>query len=232
MVKRNAPKTTNRCTSESAPHLTDVHATEINRSGHSYINKRCMYGIPGREITKYTVIYDVHIRFWPTLQLDDPSGLAWFKCMPHHTTPTRCSTRTMRRSACHRRLTNRTQVRVSAARHRRLTNRMQVRVSAARHRRLTNCMQVRASNARHRRLTNRMQVRVSAARHRRLTNHMQVRVSAARHRRLTNRMQVRVSNARHRRLTNRTQVRVMGTLQSTLIWFKNAQLYVKGLPAA
>ena len=26
-----------------------------------------MYGFFGREITKYTVIYDVYIRFWPTL---------------------------------------------------------------------------------------------------------------------------------------------------------------------
>jgi len=26
-----------------------------------------MYGIFGREITKYTVIYSVYIRFWPTL---------------------------------------------------------------------------------------------------------------------------------------------------------------------
>jgi hypothetical protein len=28
---------------------------------------RCIYGILGREITKYTVIYGVCIRFWPTL---------------------------------------------------------------------------------------------------------------------------------------------------------------------
>jgi hypothetical protein len=27
---------------------------------------RCTYGILGREITKYTVIYGVYIRFWPT----------------------------------------------------------------------------------------------------------------------------------------------------------------------
>ena len=35
-----------------------------------------LYGIFGREITKYTVIYDVYIRFWPTLLiciLDPPS---------------------------------------------------------------------------------------------------------------------------------------------------------------
>jgi len=28
---------------------------------------RCIYGILGREITNYTVIYGVYIRFWPTL---------------------------------------------------------------------------------------------------------------------------------------------------------------------
>jgi len=28
---------------------------------------RCIYGIFGREITEYTVIYGVYIRFWPTL---------------------------------------------------------------------------------------------------------------------------------------------------------------------
>ena len=30
---------------------------------------RCMYGIFGRGITKYTVIYDVYTRFWPTLKM-------------------------------------------------------------------------------------------------------------------------------------------------------------------
>jgi hypothetical protein len=30
---------------------------------------RCIYGILGREITKYTVIYSVYIRFWPTLHI-------------------------------------------------------------------------------------------------------------------------------------------------------------------
>jgi len=28
---------------------------------------RCKYGIFGREIIEYTVIYGVYIRFWPTL---------------------------------------------------------------------------------------------------------------------------------------------------------------------
>ena len=31
---------------------------------------RCKYGIFGREITKYTVIYGVYIRFWPTVNID------------------------------------------------------------------------------------------------------------------------------------------------------------------
>jgi len=28
---------------------------------------RCIYGIFGRKITKYTVVYGVYIQFWPTL---------------------------------------------------------------------------------------------------------------------------------------------------------------------
>ena len=31
------------------------------------INIRCIYGMLGRDITKYTVICGVHIRFWPSL---------------------------------------------------------------------------------------------------------------------------------------------------------------------
>jgi hypothetical protein len=30
---------------------------------------RFIYGIFGREITKYTVIYGVYVRFWPTLDI-------------------------------------------------------------------------------------------------------------------------------------------------------------------
>jgi hypothetical protein len=41
------------------------------RVGHNYIYIRCIYGIFGREITKYTVIYGVYIRFWPTLGMPD-----------------------------------------------------------------------------------------------------------------------------------------------------------------
>ena len=32
---------------------------------------QCIYGIFGREITKYTIIYGVDIRFWPTLHTSD-----------------------------------------------------------------------------------------------------------------------------------------------------------------
>ena len=34
-----------------------------------YTHIRCMYGIFCRNVTKYTVIYGVYIRFWPTLQI-------------------------------------------------------------------------------------------------------------------------------------------------------------------
>jgi hypothetical protein len=29
----------------------------------------CMYGIFGKEITEYTVIYNVYVQFWPTLEI-------------------------------------------------------------------------------------------------------------------------------------------------------------------
>jgi hypothetical protein len=41
------------------------------------IYMRCIYGAFGREITKYTVIYIVYTRFWPTL-------LTWLGLMPAH----------------------------------------------------------------------------------------------------------------------------------------------------
>ena len=34
---------------------------------------RCVYGIFGRKITIYTVIYGVYIRFWPTLPMTHES---------------------------------------------------------------------------------------------------------------------------------------------------------------
>jgi hypothetical protein len=47
-----------------------VGAVEIKFLKHTGLAKticiRCVYGIFGREITKYTVIYGVYILFWPT----------------------------------------------------------------------------------------------------------------------------------------------------------------------
>jgi len=42
------------------------------------INIRCIYGIFGREITKYTVIYGVYMRFWPTLCIYDVNTVNGF----------------------------------------------------------------------------------------------------------------------------------------------------------
>ena len=39
------------------------------RVGQNHIYIRCIYGIFGREITKYTVIYGVHVRFYQTLDM-------------------------------------------------------------------------------------------------------------------------------------------------------------------
>jgi len=39
------------------------------RIGQNHIYIRFIYGIFGRESTKYTVIYGVYIRFWPTLHM-------------------------------------------------------------------------------------------------------------------------------------------------------------------
>ena len=44
-------------------------------TGHTFLGLaktiyiRCIYGNFGREITKYTVIYGVYIRFWPILHI-------------------------------------------------------------------------------------------------------------------------------------------------------------------
>ena len=43
--------------------------THIFRVGQNHIYIRYVYGIFGREITIYTVIYGVYIRFWPTLHI-------------------------------------------------------------------------------------------------------------------------------------------------------------------
>jgi hypothetical protein len=48
----------------------------ISRVGQNHIYIRCRYGIFGREITKYAVIYGVYIRFWPTLVIRLPHPLS------------------------------------------------------------------------------------------------------------------------------------------------------------
>ena len=56
-----------RLSANPVPSYTSVYTpyTHISLARTIYI--RCIYGIFGREITKYTVIYGVYIRFWPTL---------------------------------------------------------------------------------------------------------------------------------------------------------------------
>jgi len=49
--------------------LGDYSGGRICKVGQNHIYIPCTYGIFGREITKYTVIYGVYIQFWPTLQL-------------------------------------------------------------------------------------------------------------------------------------------------------------------
>ena len=56
----------------SVPMCTRMRAlhTGMCRAGHNHkyiIYIQCLYGIFGREITKYTVIFGVYIRSWPTL---------------------------------------------------------------------------------------------------------------------------------------------------------------------
>jgi len=46
----------------------------MSRVGQNRIYIGCIYGIFGREITKYMVIYDVLIRLWPTLMIHESGG--------------------------------------------------------------------------------------------------------------------------------------------------------------
>jgi hypothetical protein len=48
---------------------------------------RYIYGIFGRKTTKYTVIYGVYIRFWPTLNLSNPFAVFMGLSMPSDTYP-------------------------------------------------------------------------------------------------------------------------------------------------
>jgi len=53
--------------------LLHLHCIWLGLARTIYI--RCIYGIFGREITKYTVVYGAYIRFWPTLHMTVP--LCW-----------------------------------------------------------------------------------------------------------------------------------------------------------
>ena len=47
-----------------------VYANTVVRDAHAYgWPEPYLYGVFGREITKYTVIYGVNLRFWPTLYM-------------------------------------------------------------------------------------------------------------------------------------------------------------------
>jgi len=48
--------------------VTGLFST-ISRVGQNHIYIRCIYGIFGRGITKYTIIYGAYIQFWPTLNI-------------------------------------------------------------------------------------------------------------------------------------------------------------------
>jgi len=49
--------------------MVSAKVQRMCRVGQNHIYTVYIYGIFGREITKYTVIYGVHIRFWPTLRM-------------------------------------------------------------------------------------------------------------------------------------------------------------------
>jgi hypothetical protein len=47
----------------------------MGRVGQNHLYIRCIYGIFGWDIIKYTVIYGVYIQFWPTLLMGRKRGL-------------------------------------------------------------------------------------------------------------------------------------------------------------
>jgi len=61
----------------SLPQFIEYYQT-LNYYPTLYI--RCIYGIFGRETTKYTGIYSAYIRFWPTLPQCAPQ--TWLPPMP------------------------------------------------------------------------------------------------------------------------------------------------------
>jgi len=52
-------------------------AAHMTRDGQNHIYIRCIYGVFGREFTKYTVIHVVYIRFWPTLHMTPYFMSSW-----------------------------------------------------------------------------------------------------------------------------------------------------------
>jgi hypothetical protein len=50
-------------------HALVVGPEAVCRVGQNHIYTRCIYGIFGRELTKYMVTYGAYIRFWPTLAI-------------------------------------------------------------------------------------------------------------------------------------------------------------------
>jgi len=55
------------CVLTCVEYVCHTHSTYIGLAKTIYI--RCIYSNFGRKITKYTVIYGVYIRFWPTLHI-------------------------------------------------------------------------------------------------------------------------------------------------------------------
>ena len=53
----------------STPNICKHHMYKVARAIHIYVYTVYIYGILSREITIHTVIYGVHIRFWPTLHM-------------------------------------------------------------------------------------------------------------------------------------------------------------------
>jgi len=68
--------------------LLNSNASSVGLARTIYI--RCLYGIFGREITKYMVIYGVYIRFWPTLLICSHTNAGkakLYRCCPRLVVP-------------------------------------------------------------------------------------------------------------------------------------------------
>ena len=65
--KRFRPRGPLLCNSQTHPCYVLQVGLFVSRVGQNHIYMRCIYGVISRELTKYTVIHSVYIRFWPTL---------------------------------------------------------------------------------------------------------------------------------------------------------------------